>query len=52
MLFWTGVHPNRLSFKEVLVFSEYSDDVFEEFAEVIEQAVASGVAEVVNNIDL
>lgn len=51
-LFWTGKNPSELPFKDVLAFVEYSEEIFEEFAEMIEGSVANGVAEVVDQIDL
>lgn len=50
VLFWTGVTPAELPMKDVLSFIEYSEDIFEEALEMLESAVASGVAEVVDNI--
>jgi len=34
-----------------LVFSQYAEEVTEEFYDLIESAVANGVAKVVNEID-
>lgn len=52
VLFWTGRRANELPLIEVLQFLEYAEDIFEEYGEMFENAVARGVAEVVDNIDL
>lgn len=52
MLFWTGTHPIELPIREVIIFTEHAETVFEEYQEVLEAAVASGVAEVIDNLDL
>ena len=52
MLFWTGVHPHDLPFREVIVFNRHSEEIFDEYQEMMKAAVAEGVAEVLDNIDL
>jgi len=51
-LFWTGRPASELPVRDVLTFVEYSDEVFEELQELLKASVASGVAEVLDNIDL
>lgn len=51
-LFWTGKHPHELAIKELFLFNKHSEEVFEEYKEIQEAAVASGVAEVLDNLDL
>lgn len=50
MLFWTGTPANDIPMRDMLSFIEYSEEFFEETAEMIEASVAQGVAEVVDNI--
>lgn len=37
--------------RDVLVFNEHAEEIIEEFLEMLEGAVASGVGQVVENID-
>lgn len=52
VLFWTGRRANELPLIEVLNFLRHAEDMFEEYSEMFENAVASGVAEVLDQIDL
>lgn len=52
VMFWAGIPPHSIPLRDVLYFNEYSEEIFEEMKDLFETAVASGVAEVVDNIDL
>jgi hypothetical protein len=51
-LFWTGKLPTEIPIRELFLFSKHSEEVFEEYMEVEKSAVAAGVAEVLDNLDL
>ncbi len=51
-LFWTGRRASELPIREMLSFSQVSDDVFEEMQEMFKNAVAAGVSEVLENMNL
>lgn len=51
-LFWTGRSANEVPIRDVIAFSQQSDDVFGQYKDIHKAAVAEGVAEVLNEIDL
>lgn len=50
-MFWTGIHPNNMPVKEVLVFNEHAEEILEETAEMLRNTVAAGVADVIEEMD-
>lgn len=51
-LFWTGKQAAEIPIRELFLFNKHSEEVFEEYMELQESAVASGVAQVLDNLDL
>jgi len=49
-MYWTGLAPGDLPVRDVLAFSEHAEDIVEEHQEMLKGAVASGVAEVMEEI--
>lgn len=49
-MFWTGVRPDDAAVRDVLAFNEYAEDIFEESIEALKDAVASGVAEALDEL--
>lgn len=49
-LFWTGVPANEVPVRDVLYFNECAEDLFEEYRDLMKNAVAAGVAEAIDNI--
>lgn len=52
VLFWTGTSASALPLKDVLWFLEFSEEIFEERMDLMKQAVAEGVAEVLEELEL
>lgn len=50
-MFWTGILPHDVPVQDILGFNEYVEEIFEEQHELIQTAVANGVAEAIDNID-
>lgn len=49
-MYWTGIKPNELPVADVLAFTEHFSDIVEEHQEMNKNAVAKGVAKVLNKI--
>lgn len=50
VLFWTGVNPDDLAVRDVILFNEYSRDIIEEFGNVFKNAFGEVLYEVLKNI--
>lgn len=50
-LYWTGQHPNEVPIRDVLTFNDHIEDIMEEHFEMLRNAVAAGVADVVEEIE-
>lgn len=49
-MYWTNLNPHEIPVRDVLAFAENSDDVLEEHGEMLENAVAAGVAKVLEKL--
>lgn len=50
-MFWTGILPHNVPVRDILSFNENTEDIFEEWQELMQNAVAAGVSEVVDNLE-
>lgn len=46
LMFWTGINPHEIPVRDVLSFNDHVEDIIEEYQEMLKNAVAAGVAEV------
>lgn len=51
-MFWAGLHPHDIPVRDVLIFNEHAEDIFEEYRDVMKSAVAEGVSEVLDNLKI
>jgi len=50
-LFWSGVAPHDIPVRDLISFNEHAEEMIEEVAEMLKDAVAGGVGEAIDNID-
>lgn len=50
-LFWAGVPAHDMPVKDLISFNEHTEEMIEEVAEMLKDAVAAGVGEAIDNID-
>ncbi len=49
-MYWTDASVNTMTVRDVIAFSEYIEEITEEHQTMIKNAVAEGVAEVMEEI--
>lgn len=49
-MYWTGLNPNDVPVRDVISFTQHFEDMAEEHRDMLESAVAKGVAEVLNKL--